>query len=391
MRYVEYGKTGKRVSCVGFGGMRFDTKKPKEENAELLHYACSKGINYFDTAPGYCDDQSEDIFGIALKDMPGEYYVTTKGMPTEFDTAPKAKDAVRKSLDRLGVDKIHFYHVWCLRKMEHWELAMKPGGQYEGLLELKEEGLIEHIVCSSHMRGPEIRTIVESGKVEGVLLGVNVLNFPYRWDAVVAAARSGCAVVAMNPLGGGAIPKHEKDLAFLASDGETPTEAALRFAIACPEITVALVGLDSRDHIDTACRVAESARPFSEAERERIRRHVSENMDAACTGCGYCEGCPENIPVPSYMQYYNEKQVFGRSEEEMLKNLAFQHDWGLLVGRVAEAGDCTECAECEEACTQHLPIIERMRDIARWEEQKARADQEKKAKAAAEQTTEADE
>jgi len=49
--YKEYGKTGKKVSAVSFGGMRFDISKSKEENAELLRYANAKGINYFDTAP----------------------------------------------------------------------------------------------------------------------------------------------------------------------------------------------------------------------------------------------------------------------------------------------------------------------------------------------------
>ncbi len=73
MRYVEYGKTGKKVSVVGFGGMRFDLNKSNEENAELLKYANAKGINYFDTAPGYCKDRSEDIFGIALQDMPKDF------------------------------------------------------------------------------------------------------------------------------------------------------------------------------------------------------------------------------------------------------------------------------------------------------------------------------
>jgi aryl-alcohol dehydrogenase-like predicted oxidoreductase len=66
MLYSEYGKTGAKVSAVGFGGMRFDTSRSNEENAQLLLYAQSKGINFFDTAPGYCNDMSEDIFGIAL-------------------------------------------------------------------------------------------------------------------------------------------------------------------------------------------------------------------------------------------------------------------------------------------------------------------------------------
>ena len=51
MIYKRYGKLGLDVSAVGFGGMRFDTSKSMEENAELLLYAESKGINYFDTAP----------------------------------------------------------------------------------------------------------------------------------------------------------------------------------------------------------------------------------------------------------------------------------------------------------------------------------------------------
>ncbi|WP_211724917.1 hypothetical protein, partial [Klebsiella pneumoniae] len=62
------------------------------------------------------------------------------------DTSEKAIAAVKKSIERLGVSKINFYHVWNIRKMEHYELAMRRGGQDEGLLKCKEEGLIDHIV-----------------------------------------------------------------------------------------------------------------------------------------------------------------------------------------------------------------------------------------------------
>ena len=54
MIYKTFGKTGIRISAVGFGGMQFDTSKSNERNAELLPYAYEKGINYFDTAPAYC-------------------------------------------------------------------------------------------------------------------------------------------------------------------------------------------------------------------------------------------------------------------------------------------------------------------------------------------------
>jgi predicted aldo/keto reductase-like oxidoreductase len=371
MIYSEYGQTGKQVSAVGFGGMRFDKEKSNEQNSELLLYARDKGINYFDTAPGYCTDTSEDIFGIALPQMPGrgtDYYVSTKGMPTAFDTAQKAKDAVRKSLDRLKVDKIDFYHVWCIRKLDHYELAMKPGGQYEGLLQCKEEGLIDNIVVSTHLPGSEVEKLIEKKEFDGVLLGVNILNFQYRWTGVRAAHAAGLGVVAMNPLTGGVIPEHEKDFEFLASDGETPVEAALRFCISCPEITIALNGFTTREHIDMACNVADNCTPFTETDLDRIKANVSENMDSLCTACGYCLGvCPQNLTIPPFMHYYNEKLLAKKSDKEMVEGIDFVLDWGVLVPRTAEANECTACGECEEVCTQHINISKRMAKIAKWQ------------------------
>jgi predicted aldo/keto reductase-like oxidoreductase len=371
MIYKLYGKTGLSVSAVGFGGMRFDVSRSNTDNAGLLQYAFDKGINYFDTAPGYCEDHSEDIFGLAISQMKAKrdkFYVSTKGMPGDFDTADKAVAAVKKSLSRLKCDYLDFYHVWCIRRMEEYELAMRPGGQYEGLLQCKKEGLIRNIVISSHLRGPEIARIVQKGQFEGVLMGINILNFLYRWQGVEAAHKAQMGVVAMNPLAGGVIPQHEKQLAFLANSGETPIEAAIRFCVSCPQITVTLVGFTTREHIDTACKVADAAKPFSQQDIQRIRQHITQHMDQLCTGCGYCMGrCPKDIPVASFMQFYNDKVLAGKSDVEMAKELEIQKKWGMLVDRHADAKDCIECGRCEMACTQHLDIMRRLETIANWE------------------------
>ncbi|MHC5183252.1 MAG: 4Fe-4S dicluster domain-containing protein, partial [Planctomycetota bacterium] len=264
---------------------------------------------------------------------------------------------------------IDFYHVWCVRRLDQYELAMKPGGQYEGLLKCKEQGKIGHIVVSTHLRGPEVGTILEKNEFEGVLLGVNILNFLYRWDGVQAAHDMGLGVVAMNPLAGGVIPRHADRLAFLASEGETPTEAALRFCISCPQITITLNGFTTKEHIDMACRVADNAKPFSDEDLDRIRRNVTQNMDKLCTGCGYCMGrCPKDIPISGFMQYYNEKLLDGKTDAEMVEQLKFHREWGLIAGREANAVDCIQCGRCELACTQHLDIINRLEEIAKWEE-----------------------
>jgi len=369
MRYVEYGNTGKKVSTVGFGGMRFDLTKSNEENAELIKYASSKGINYFDTAPGYCEDKSEDIFGLALQDMPNDFYISTKGMPTKFDTAEKAMDAVKRSLERLKVDKIDFYHIWCLRKMEHYDLAMKKGGQYEGLLRLKEEGLIDNIVCSSHQPGHEISQILSDGKVDGVLLGMNILNFPYRQKGVEAAAKYGYGVAAMNPLSGGMIPQYENEFEYLKQDGLSATESALSFLLGNSFVDVTLVGFTSKEHIDIACKLADEAKAVDLSDLQRIEKKNGENMNAVCTGCGYCWDCPVNIPVPAYMQFYNEKQMFNKPDDDMIKNIKGNREWGVLAARKADSEACIACEKCEEACTQHLPIISRLKETSHWENQ----------------------
>ena len=366
-----YGKTGIEISAVGFGGMQFDTTRSKEENAELVEYAVDKGINYLDTAPGYCQDQSEDIFGLAIQQMAhkrDDLNISTKAMPETFDTAEKAMAQVDKSLKRLKTDIIDFYHIWCIRRLDQYELAMKTGGQYEGLLKCKEQGKIRHIVISTHLRGPEVKTILEKNEFEGVLLGVNILNFLYRWEGVQTANEMGLGVVAMNPLAGGIIPRHADRLAFLASEGETPTEAALRFCISCPQITVTLNGFTTKEHIDMACRVADNATPFAAEDIERIRRNVTQNMDKLCTGCGYCMNrCPKDIPISGLMQYYNEKLLHGKTDTEMVEQLKFHHKWGLIADRKADAADCIQCGRCELACTQHLDIINRLDEIAKWE------------------------
>ncbi|MHC5082734.1 MAG: aldo/keto reductase [Planctomycetota bacterium] len=371
MIYKAYGKTGLNVSAVGFGGMQFDTKQSNAENAGLVQYAVDQGINYLDTAPGYCDDQSEDIFGLAIKNM-GEarddVYISTKAMPEKFDTAQKAIDQVDVSLKRLNVDSIDFYHVWCIRTIEQYELAMKPGGQYEGLLKCKAQGKIRHIVVSTHLRGPEVTEIIEKKEFDGVLLGANILNFLYRWQGVQAAYEMGLGVVAMNPLGGGIIPQNQDRFSFLAADGETPTEAALRFCISCPQYTVTLNGFTTRAHIDTACKVADNATPFTEEDRARISRHVTQNMDKLCTGCGYCmDRCPRDIPISNFMQYYNQYLLNSKTEDQWAQSLGEERIWGILADRKADAGDCVRCGRCEMACTQHLDIMARLDKLAEWE------------------------
>ncbi|MCL2416095.1 MAG: aldo/keto reductase, partial [Defluviitaleaceae bacterium] len=104
MLYRDYGTTGKKISAIGFGGMRFlaeEYQKDVKISAQLVLEAFENGITYFDTAPGYCEQKSEVIFGEAFKQMKyGDFYVSTKCGLWNATTADEARKMIEQSLTR---------------------------------------------------------------------------------------------------------------------------------------------------------------------------------------------------------------------------------------------------------------------------------------------------
>ena len=367
MYYKQYGNTDMKVSAVGLGTMRYDEEDIKagrlEKCAEIPLYAFEKGINYWDTAPAYCEDKSEIVTGIALSQLKrSEVYVTSKtNLGTIGAGEHPAKEDFRKrletSLDRLKTDYIDFYHMWCMLDIKSWEKHMDA--IYGFFEDAEREGLIRNIVFSSHMQGNEIETVVASGKFRGMLIGYNALNYRFRQSGIEAAYENGMGVVVMNPLGGGMIPAKPDAFSYLTEGtGLTVPQAALRFVASHKEITVTLAGCTTKEHIDDAVKAVENLeeKPAAEIVKEYEGRGVALNN--LCTGCSYCKGCPKEIPIPKYMDSYNQMILTGQ-KEAIDERIAYH--WGITKEK---AGDCIACGKCEKQCTQHLPIIERLKEIA---------------------------
>lgn len=366
MIYRPYGSTGKQVSVIGFGGMRFGADE--DYGAEVVRYANSRGITYFDTAPFYCDDRSEDIFGKAFQHMPGDFYVATKSNIRQDKTRDDVLKRIHQSISRIGIDKIHFFHMWCIMDLDQYHRVMAPGGPYEGALLAQKRGLVDHVVFSTHCRGDEIRTIVEDDHFEGVLLGYNVLNHPFRQEGVQAAAERNLGVVTMNPLGGGLIPRYKDFFSFIRRDEtESTVQAALRFNAAQPGITVVLSGMGTMEEVDENVETMERPLQVSGRQMNMIRTRITQNMNQLCTNCQYCrEGkCPENIKMNVYLEAYNMALLTGK-REETLRQLTWYEERGSLTAADAAPGKCIGCGVCEELCTQKLPIVKRLLNIQEW-------------------------
>ncbi len=362
MLYTTFGNTGIEVSRLGFGGMRFETPEKTDEMAAVVMRAFEGGVTYFDTAPGYCDDKSEIICGTAFKEIKKTgrpFIVSTK----TFEATP---DGVRRecerSLERLHVDAIDFYHVWCL--VQPGDLPeRKTKGVLDAFRQMKEEGLIRHISVSTHLEHQHIETMLEQGEglFESMLIGLNIQNHHLRYAGVQAAAHRGMAVVTMNTLGGGILTEHEDYYKNVVQPGDASVlESALRFNLSLPEVTVALVGFRNIADVDSALEVVNRFQPMDASQLEAATERIRELYREFCTQCGYCAGCPEGIPVVRLMEAYNRGLV--KDMEAAIKHMYYH--WNVSdVGELL--AECTQCRECEAACTQQLPILERFEELKR--------------------------
>jgi predicted aldo/keto reductase-like oxidoreductase len=365
MYYKNYGNTDMKVSAIGLGTMRYDEEDIKAGNlekcAEVALYAYDKGINYFDTAPFYCLDKSEIITGMALSQLKRDsYYVSSK---TNFNAIGNVINAdtfrarLETTLTRLKVDYLDFYHLWCMLNIPSYE--KQCDALYGFFEQAKAEGLIRNIVFSAHMQGNEIEKVVAEDKFKGMLIGYNALNYQFRQSGIEAAHKKGMGVVVMNPLGGGLIPQNPDYFSYLTKGTDlTVAQAALRFVASHKEITITLAGCTTKEHVDDAVKAVENLveKPAKEIVKEYEGQGLS--LNTLCTGCGYCKGCPMDIDIPKFMDAYNEK-ILGSSAANRLN-----WHWN---ERPETAAKCIECGKCESQCTQHLPIIERLKELSQLE------------------------
>jgi len=369
MLYKPYGRTGEDVSAISFGGMRFDKPENIEQNAEIVLYAHSKGINYFDTAPMYCGDKSELIMGAALKQLKrDEFHISTKSNKASPENL---RFELERSLERLNVDYIDFYHIWCIVTPEGWRERLDRGAVDEAV-KARDEGLIRHVVVSSHLQGDQLGKVLEEGPFDGVTLGYSAINFPFRQQAVDTAGEMGLGVVTMNPLAGGLIPRNAERFDFIRSeDDESAVAAALRFNVSQEAITSALVGFTTREHIDQACAAVENFAPYRPDHIASVQERIAESFDGLCTGCGYCLPCPAGVEIPKFMDSYNQMILSGGRPADLLGRMRWH--WELHGDR---AGLCTRCGACLERCTQHLDICDRLEEIDRIYAQEIEKDAE---------------
>jgi hypothetical protein len=370
MRYRPFGNTGATVSALGFGAMRLpmtpDGEHVDEDRAiPVIQRALELGVNYLDTAPYYCKGESEIVLGKAIKGWRDRVYISTKN-PLDNPDPGEFRAWLEKSLRKLDVDYIDFYHMWGMNKVKYETMVATPGGRLDEARKAKEEGLIRHISFSFHDAPEVLERFIDTGYFESMTVQYNLLDRANE-AAIARAAARGMGVVIMGPVGGGRLAETSPEIRKLLPNGVSGSpELALRFVLSHPGVHVALSGMSTIQMVEENAATASREEPLSANERQAIARTMDQLAALAnlyCTGCGYCMPCPNGVNIPENFKYMNYYRVYGLAEYAR-QAYAFLGDpknvW--IKGLKAEA--CIQCGECEPKCPQHIPIIKQLEEVA---------------------------
>ena len=146
-----------KLSALGLGTMRLpvidgdDAKIDEKAAAELIDYAMEQGINYYDTAWGYHNGNSELVVGRALKKHPREkFYLASKFPGYDLSNMDKVKEIFEKQLEKCQVEYFDFYLFHNVCEMNIDDYLDEKHGIYDYLMEQKKNGRIRHLGFSAH-------------------------------------------------------------------------------------------------------------------------------------------------------------------------------------------------------------------------------------------------
>ena len=330
MEYRILGKTGLKISRMGFGGIPIQ-KIDEEGTRKLLHEMMEMGVNYIDSARGYT--VSEQYIGYGLEGIRDKFVLATKSMSRTKEAM--AAD-IETSLGNFRTDYIDLYQVHN-PSMEQLDQVIGEGGALEALMEAKAAGKIGHIGLTAHSTAVFERALG--------LDWVETIMFPYNIveqqgaELIHKCAEKNIGFIDMKPLAGGAI--------------EDAT-LALRYVCSNPDVTVVIPGMAEVRELEQNLAACSNTEPLADEElkaMDKVREQLGTDF---CRRCNYCAPCTVGINIPSvflfagYLQRY-DLAAWAKDRYSTLK---------------VKASACIGCGKCEPRCPYHLPIREKLKKCA---------------------------
>ncbi len=365
---------GMKLSALGFGAMRLpvidgdDAKVDIPQTFRMVEYAMEQGINYYDTAWGYHDGNSETVLAEALRRYPREsYYLADKFPGYDLGNMPKVKEIFEAQLQKTQAGYFDFYLFHNVCEMNINEYLDPKYGIFAYLMEQKRNGRIKHLGFSCHGEYDVLKRFLDAygAHMEFCQLQLNYFDWEFQnaKAKVELLSSMNIPVWVMEPLRGGKLaklqPEHETALKALRPDEEIPAWA-FRFLQSIPSVTVILSGMSTQEQLEKNLQTFAEDKPLSETEMKTLT-DISARMlslgTVPCTACHYCVShCPQGLNIPYLLSLYNEHAYTGGG---FIAPMALS---ALPADKQPQA--CLQCRSCEQVCPQQIRISEVLADFS---------------------------
>lgn len=362
----------KKLSALGLGAMRLpimngdsDGRIDEEQTAKMVDYALDHGINYFDTAYGYHDGQSEIVMGKVLGRYPREsYYLADKFPGYDLSNMDKVESIFEEQLKKCGTEYFDFYLFHNVYEKNIDPYMDEKYGIMEYLKKQKEAGRIRHLGFSCHGRYDTLKRFLDTygDDLEFCQIQLNYLDWKLQ-DAkakVELLNEYEIPIWVMEPLRGGKLAllsdENSEKLKACRTDEEIPAWG-FRFLQSIPGVTMVLSGMsDMKQLMENTATFAEE-KPLTEEEMKVLMEVTDSMLDILpCTACRYCTShCPKKLDIPTLLSLYNES----RFNMTIITQMAVG-----AMPKDQRPDACIGCKSCEAVCPQQIKISEAMADFA---------------------------
>ena len=360
---------GKQISRLGFGCMRLplndDGTIDRVEAARMVDRAYKAGVNYYDTAYGYHNRESQLFIGEALKKYPRDsFYLATK-LPIWLCEGKKSgvEEKFLEQLEACQVDYFDFYLVHSLDQTRYDEFVKSEAHEY--LTEQKKAGKIGLLGFSYHGDYDTFVKLLDNYEWDFVQIQINYID-----DVMMKAnelyeqlCNRNIPCVVMEPVRGGALanpPQAAVDEMNTLGTGLSPAAWALRWCIDKDNMKIILSGMSTMEQVDDNLKTfSEYPVKFSDEERamvDRARDHIMAVKTVPCTGCAYCMDCPFGVDIPEVFAIYNQYKLFNNAFRTKMNYLH-------LTNNGHDASLCVSCGACVSMCPQAIAIPERLAEV----------------------------
>lgn len=363
-----------QLSALGMGAMRLpvidgnDAQIDKEATAEMVAYAMEHGINYYDTAWGYHDGNSETVMGEALSRYPREsFYLATKFPGYDLSNMDKVESIFEAQLEKCGVDYFDFYLFHNVCEMNIDAYLDEKYGIFYYLMEQKKKGRIRHLGFSAHGSYDIMKRFLDAygEHMEFCQIQLNYLDWSFQnaRAKVDLLKAHHIPVWVMEPLRGGKLASLEDENAAVLK-GLRPEEGipawAFRFLQSIPGVTMVLSGMSNFQQMQENIAVFEEDKPLDEKEMAallEVADRMVKKIALPCTACHYCVShCPKGLDIPALLELYNEHCFTGGGFIAPMALMAVPED--------KRPDACIGCRSCEAVCPQQIKISEAMADFS---------------------------